>query len=79
MVGRQTTPSVRSWIGVKEAAAIVGVSPDWIRDHMGDPGWPRYYRVGANIRWDVADFMAWRDRQYVHPPAEKETQCTSLS
>jgi hypothetical protein len=79
MVGRQTI-GARTWIGTKEAAEILGVSQRWLRLNFGSPGWPRYYRVGNQTRWVKDEFMAWRERGFVHPPPAKENaQCTSSS
>jgi predicted DNA-binding transcriptional regulator AlpA len=79
MVGRQTDIAPRDWIGVKEAAAALGASDKWVRQNLGSPGWPRYYRVGSQIRWVAREFMEWRERQYHTPPAAKDQACTSSS
>lgn len=48
-------------IGIKEVAAIVGVSVDTIRRLRADPDFPKAKKVGTALRWKLGEIIAWND------------------
>ena len=53
----------RVWIGPKEAATLLEVSPRYIYEHHEDTGWPRSMRIGRLIKWRRADFVQWIEKR----------------
>ena len=71
MEGRAMGITPRSWIGTKEAAAMMGVSRDWLLNNFRRSGWPPHYRVGPHVRFDRAKFEAFIEARNVTPGEDK--------
>jgi excisionase family DNA binding protein len=55
-----TTPSPERLLDVSEVAALLNVSPSWVRDHCGRkrPKLP-VVRLGSLLRFRREDVLAW--------------------
>jgi predicted DNA-binding transcriptional regulator AlpA len=59
----------RDWLGTKEAAAYLGVSPSWLRRHKNEV--PPTYIIGGINRYLRSDLDAWIENQRLIPKASK--------
>ncbi len=55
----QPSQPERIWIGPKEAAALLEVTPEYVREHHEDGGWPRSIRIGRRIKFRRIEFLQW--------------------
>ncbi len=57
-------------ISSKEAAAVLGCSPDWLERGRCYGYGPAYRKIGRLVRYRVRELMDFRDANRIDPGAE---------
>jgi excisionase family DNA binding protein len=52
----------RIWMSVRQAAAYLGVSREWLRERRLNRQPPQFHRFGGRVRYVQADLEAWLEQ-----------------
>lgn len=64
------TALVRQLVTDVEAALVMGIKPQTLRNKRSQNLGPPYIKIGRTVRYDMADLMAFIDAHRVQPAGE---------
>lgn len=50
-----------AFVGTKEAAAFLGLSPSWLETMRLRDGGPNFYKLGRRVVYSVGDLETWAE------------------